>query len=283
MGPAIATQAKGLIRASHPGPCLFITALAVALAAGGGALTDPGPLTVALLGVAVLAGQLSIGWSNDAFDASLDAAAGRSDKPIVAGATAARTALTAAYLALVLSLVGAFAIGARTGLLMIPVVGAGWAYNAGLKSTGWSGLMYVLGFGPIPALAASILPGHPWAPWWAFGAAALLGVGAHFINVLPDLASDGASGVRGLPNRLADRGGEPAVRLTGLGLLLAAIALIAFAPGIGQRWLMLVGLIGALLLAVAALRASGRTAFRCALGIAAIGVLMFVLAGGDLS
>ena len=35
--------------------------------------------------------------------------------------------------------------------------------------------------------------------------AALLGVGAHLLNVLPDLDDDAATGVRGLPHRLGPR------------------------------------------------------------------------------
>ena len=34
------------------------------------------------------------------------------------------------------------------------------------------------------------------------GAAAALGSAAHFVNVLPDLADDAATGVHGLPHRL---------------------------------------------------------------------------------
>ena len=165
---------------------------------------------------------------------------------------------------------------------MVPVVGAGWAYNAGLKGTVWSGLMYVLGFGPIPALATSILPGGPAARPWSVAAASLLGLGAHFANVLPDLATDRVGGVRGLPQRVAGLGGERAVRLTALALLLAASALIAFAPGVTTRWPVLVGLGAAIALAVVAVRAQGRTPFLCALGIAGINVLMFLLGGASL-
>src|SRR5258705_3783334 len=81
---------RALIRSSHPGPCLAITAMTVLLAIGAGALGRTGAGTVAVFAVAVLAGQLSIGWSNDAFDAGLDAAAGRTDKPLVAGTVSRR-------------------------------------------------------------------------------------------------------------------------------------------------------------------------------------------------
>ena len=39
--------------------------------------------------IAALTGEMSIGWSNDAFDARRDTAAGRMDKPVVSGAIAA--------------------------------------------------------------------------------------------------------------------------------------------------------------------------------------------------
>jgi 4-hydroxybenzoate polyprenyltransferase len=273
---------RALIRSSHPGPCLAITAMTVLLATGAGAVTRAGWGTVTMFTVAVLAGQLSIGWSNDAFDAELDAAAGRTDKPIVAGTMSRQVVLIAAGIALVLSFVFAFAIGVRTGLLMVPVVGAGWAYNAGLKATVWSGLMYVLGFGPIPPLAMSILPGSPPARPWSVAAASLLGLGAHFTNVLPDLATDRVGGVRGLPQRFADWRGERSVRLTALALLVGASALIAWAPGVTTRWPVLAGLGAAVVLALVAVRATGRTPFFCALGIAGIDVLMFLLGGAPL-
>lgn len=273
---------RGLVQSGHPGPCLAITAMTVLLALGAGAVGQSGWPTVALFAIAVLAGQLSIGWSNDAFDYELDKAAERSDKPLVTGAVSRRAVATAAGVALVVSFAGAFAISTRTGLVMLPVVGAAWAYNAGLKGTVWSGLMYVLGFGPIPALATSILPGSPLARPWSIAAASLLGLGAHFANVLPDLATDRDSGVRGLPQRVAAAAGERAVRLTALVLLVGASAFIAFAPGVSTRWPVLTGLGASVALAVIAVRASGRTPFLCALGIAGIDVLMLLLGGAPL-
>src|SRR3984957_10260529 len=77
---------RALIVASHPGPCLAITALTTILAAEA-APHGTGPV---LLAPAMLAGQLSVGWSNDAFDAPRDAAAGRTDKPGPTGAIGVR-------------------------------------------------------------------------------------------------------------------------------------------------------------------------------------------------
>ncbi|NEB37539.1 hypothetical protein G3I54_11485, partial [Streptomyces sp. SID14515] len=55
----------GLALACHPGPALAVTALACALALGSGL---GGPRS-ALVTAAVLTGQLSVGWCNDAYDA----------------------------------------------------------------------------------------------------------------------------------------------------------------------------------------------------------------------
>jgi 4-hydroxybenzoate polyprenyltransferase len=272
----VSATVSGLVRASHPVPCLAITAMTVALAAAGG----PVGWRAVPFAASVLAGQLSIGWSNDWADAELDRASGRTDKPVAAGQVSLRAVAIAAVVSVVVSFGLAFALGWTTGLISIPVVAAGWAYNLGLKSTVASGLMYLLGFGPIPALAASVLPGHPPPRAWTVIAAGLLGLGAHFANVLPDLAGDRAGGVRGLPQRVAEVAGERAVRVISLALLLGASALIALAPGVPD--LALIGLGAALVLGLIGVRAAGRTPFRCAMGIAAINVVMFLFGGAAL-
>jgi len=268
--------AFALVRAGHPGPCLAITAITVLLAAAAGA-RDAATLTA--FAVAVLAGQFSIGWSNDYADAKRDV--GRDDKPLAAGTLRPSTVLVAALVALVLAFVVAVAIDPVTALWLLPVVGGGWAYNAGLKASGLSGLAYVVGFGPIPGLATSLLPGHPLPRPWALAAASLLGLGAHFVNVLPDLDSDRAAGVRGLPQLVARRGGERAVRVVALVLLLGASVLVA--PHAGRWPLTAGGLVLVVLLGLFAVRTRGRTPFRLALAIAALDVVLFALGGGALT
>jgi 4-hydroxybenzoate polyprenyltransferase len=218
--------------AGHPGPCLAITAMAALLTAQA-APHGTGPVLAA---PAMLAGQLSVGWSNDAFDAARDAAAGRTDKPVAMGLVSRRAVWRAAVIALAASLAMALAISAATALLTLVIVGAAWAYNAGLKSTLASGLAYLAGFGPIPGYATSTLPGHPAPRWWVTGAAAAVGLGAHFANVLPDLAADRATGVRGLPQQVAARWGTGAVRAVALGLLLAASVALLAASRPERRW-----------------------------------------------
>jgi len=270
-------RVQALIITSHPGPSVAITALTTVLAVQ----AAPHGIGPALTAPALLAGQLSIGWSNDACDAPRDAAAGRADKPLARGDISARAVWTAAWTAAAAGLALALVISPLTGALYVLVVAPGWAYNLGLKSTLWSGAMYVLGFGPLPAYAASTLPGHP-APRWAVTcAAALLGLGAHFANVLPDLAADQVTGVGGLPQRVAARFGPAAVRAVALVLLLGASVLLLI--GATRLWVAVPGLIAALLLAGLSVRGTGRVPFYAAIGIAVVDIVLFVASGEALA
>ncbi|HET9082139.1 MAG TPA: UbiA family prenyltransferase [Trebonia sp.] len=265
---------QALIITSHPGPSLAITALTTVLAAQA-APHGAGPVLTA---PALLAGQLSIGWSNDACDAARDTAARRTDKPLARGDIGVRAVWTAAFAAAAAGLAMAFVIGPVTAALYALVVVPGWAYNLGLKSSLWSGVMYLLGFGPLPAYAASTLPGHPAPRVTVTLAAGLLGLGAHFANVLPDLAADKAAGVGGLPQRVAARWGPAAVRAVAVVLLLAASVLLLL--GATRPWVAGPGLAAAVLLAVASARGNGRVPFLAAIGIAAVDIALFV-AGGE--
>jgi 4-hydroxybenzoate polyprenyltransferase len=267
---------RALVIASHPGPSLAITAMATVLAAEA-APTGFGPVLVA---PAMLAGQLSVGWSNDACDAARDVAAGRTDKPVARGEISVRSLWVAAVVSVVAALAMAAAISLLTMGILALLVGAGWAYNLGLKSTPWSGVMYLLGFGPLPAYAASTLPGQPAPRFWVCVAAGLVGLGAHFVNVLPDLAADLSSGVRGLPQLAAARWGPGAARAAALVLLLSASALLVVEASPARRWVAVAGLCVSCVLAVAGAVGTGRTPFRAALAIAGADVAVFVF-GAD--
>jgi 4-hydroxybenzoate polyprenyltransferase len=269
-------RVRALLVASHPGPSLAITAMATVLAAEA-APHGFGPVLVA---PAMLAGQLSVGWSNDACDAALDVAAGRTDKPVARGEVTVR----ALWVAATVSLLAALALSAAISLVTLGInallIGAAWAYNLGLKSTPWSGLMFLLGFAPLPAYAASTLPGQPAPRIWVCVAAGLLGLGAHFANVLPDLATDLASGVRGLPQLVAARWGPGAARGAALVLLLSASALLVVEASPARRWIAVAGLCCSCVLAVIGALGRGRTPFRAALAIAGADVAVFAL-GAD--
>ena len=265
----------GLVRASHPEPTVAATALTTVVA-----IAVPMPAArVALVAVAVLSGQLSIGWSNDALDAARDRAAGRADKPVVTGAVDERLLLRAACAAVAVTVVASLCTGWRPGATHLLVVGSGWAYNAGLKRTPASFVPYAVAFGVLPlfAVLASDLPVG--SRWWLVLAGALLGVGAHLFNVLPDLDDDRATGVRGLPVRL----GATATRVGGSGLLLAAAAvLVAGPPGSPSGWAW-AGLAVAAALSLAAgllpPAPGSRAPFLLALVVAAVDVAL--LAGGS--
>jgi 4-hydroxybenzoate polyprenyltransferase len=213
---------RALALATHPGPAVAVTVVATLLALAAGV---PGG-RAALVGAAVLAGQASIGWSNDWLDADRDRAVARADKPVVQGAVAPallRTlALGSAAAAVVLSLL----LGVVPGLLLLVLVASGWAYNAGLKRTAVSVLPYVTGFGALPAGVVAAAPGAPGAPWWLVTAGAALGAAAHLANVAPDLEDDLATGVRGLPHRMGPR----ISAVTGAGLLGAASLALVLGP-----------------------------------------------------
>jgi 4-hydroxybenzoate polyprenyltransferase len=227
---------------------------------------------------AVLAGEVSIGLSNDAADAPRDRLAGRADKPIATGQLARRTAWVAAGVALASSVVLCFLVSQATGVINLMMMAAGWAYNLGLKSTVWSGPAYLVGFGLIPAFAASTFPAGAHARPWGYAAAALLGLGGHFTNVLPDLDGDERSGVRGQPQRLAGAGryGPPAVRVLAFAMLLTATGLIAAAQWADHPVTTLVGVVLVLAVAVAGLLGRGKLPFFAALAIAVVDVLILI-------
>ena len=175
----------GLVRASHPAPSAAVTILVTVLAITAGHDVR-GWLIIAAM---VLAGQLSIGWANDAIDAERDRIAGRRDKPIATGEVSLRAVANAASVALALCVPLSLAAGLAAGLVHLVAVGAGWAYNLGVKSTVWSPLPYAVAFGLVPVFVWLSLPGEPLPPWWLVTAGALLGLGGHGANTLPDLVA----------------------------------------------------------------------------------------------
>ncbi len=267
-----------LLRAAHFPPTVAVTAVTTALALSAG--RGGGSVWVAL---AVLAGQLSVGWSNDYLDRERDHATGRAEKPIVAGTVAAGTVRRAAGAALMACVPLSLLSGWRAALVHLAAVGLAWAYNAVLKRGPLSVLPYAVAFGVLPAFVTLGLPGHPWPPLWSIVAAGLLGSGAHLVNALPDLDDDRAVGIRGLPHRLGhDRS------LVGAALLMGtAVAIAALAPGDGADGgtIALLGAagVGVAGVVVAGLRHRERTAWSLTLGVAVLGVALLVVRGHALA
>lgn len=269
----------GLLRASHPAPSITVTAVITALAAASGR-SAAGSLLVALT---ILSGQLSVGWCNDRVDLRRDISTSRDDKPLVTGAVSPRAVAVSAGCALTLCVPLSLANGLLAGTAHLVGVAAAWCYNLGVKSTVLSPLPYALGFGLLPAFVTLALPGHPWPAAWATTAAALLGVGAHAANVLPDIEGDIGTGVRGLPQRLGLRWTRVLAAAT---LLTASLMLVLGAQGpIGATGWAGLGVTSVLALAVGVPQRShphSRIPFLATLGLALIDVALLLLRGAAL-
>lgn len=283
---SVRSVTSGLVRACHPGPTAAVTMLTVLLAvssdlgstvrtpAGVAGVLQTGPALVLLVSAAVLAGQLSIGWSNDLLDAQRDRRAARRDKPLALGSVPTRTVRSAAAMALVATILLSAALGWRAALVhLVLVVGSGWAYNLGLKATVWSWVPYAVAFGSLPAVVWLAGAERALPPVWMSVVGALLGVGAHLLNVLPDLVQDERAGVRGLPHRL----GERRVRILGPLLLLCGSVVVTLAPAGPAPWWAWGLLVLCLVLAAVAWSTRGRMPFTAAIGIALLDVAGLVL------
>ncbi|MFF9490636.1 UbiA family prenyltransferase [Streptomyces sp. NPDC014676] len=261
-----------LLAAAHGGP-----ALAVAVIAGLLALrSDLDPLDAAVVTAAVLAGQLTIGWGNDLRDLPRDRAVCRTGKPLVTGVLPVGRVVRALAVAGLACIVLSALAGWRSGLVNVVLgAGAGHAYNLGLKSTRWSWVPYASAFGTLPSVVTLAGPAPAWAPLWMTGAGAALGVAAHLLNTLPDLADDERTGVRGLPHRL----GEHLSRALAVVLLAAASLLAVFGPaGSPPAWASAVLALVVFLMVLTA-AAHGRAPFRAAVAVALLDVVLLVAAG----
>lgn len=262
-----------LVRASHPEPTVAVTLAMVALAAAAG----HGPAGMLAVAAAILAGQLSVGWLNDYVDAERDRRAGRTGKPIAAGRVGRSTVGVASAVAMTLCVPLSLLSGVPAAAAHLAAVASGWSYNLGLKATAVSVLPYAVSFGLLPAFVTLGLPGHPAPAGWLVIAAALLGAAAHFANVLPDLAHDAVTGVRGLPQRLGATGSRVAAAL----LLLTASAALALGPAGPPTALGLAVLVAAVVtLTAGQLRGPGSSAmFRAVMIVAVLDVMLLIVSG----
>lgn len=274
---------RSLILSSHPVP----TAAVTAFAAGLGALAGLRIGTGALVTAAIFFGQLTIGWSNDAIDFERDQVNDRSDKPVAEGDISRRAVAVAAWaagiLTAALSIMLAIGLGWQAGTAPVVIAISGLLYNFGAKATALSWLPYAVAFGSLPAAATLALPVHAWPVWWAVVAGALLGVAAHFANVLPDLIADERTGVRGLPHRL----GSVVSAIMGPFLLLSATLVILFGSAERlDRWRILAAVTFAVIAAVGVrvgVRSPGRRElFIAMIGLAGAAIALFALSGASL-
>jgi 4-hydroxybenzoate polyprenyltransferase len=212
---------RGLLKASHFGPTLIVTSISFGFAVH---YWWEGPAYVIAFGV--FTGQLVVGWSNDLYDFDDDLRHQRTNKPLVSGL------ITKQYLEKWLRVMVPFSfvanllgpLGIRGGLVYMLGIACGVAYNFYFKFSVLSPLPYAIAFAALPssiAISKDITP-----PLWMWLGGALLGMAAHFINVLKDMKEDHVSGIKGLPQRLGTRGSVlAAVVLIILGVTILILSL----------------------------------------------------------
>ena len=202
---------RGLLKASHFGPTLLVTAISFGFATY---YWWEGPAYVIAFGV--FTGQLVVGWSNDLYDYQDDLSHNRKNKPLVSGQ------ITEELLQNWLKWVTPFSfianlfgpLGVKGGLVYMLGILCGVAYNFYFKFSVLSPLPYAVAFAALPssiAISKGIVP-----PVWMWLGGALFGMAAHFINVIKDMKEDQISKIGGLPQRLGSKNS-----------ILAAVILIA--------------------------------------------------------
>jgi 4-hydroxybenzoate polyprenyltransferase len=185
------------LRAAHFGPTVIVTTASFLLSLSQYSIIDSLRVTIA-----IFAGQLVVGWSNDFIDAPLDIAAQRTKKPIVSKEInpeqLKKSILVALLAALLLSLFSPLGI---TGTLIhfLGILSATF-YNFKLKPTILSPIPYIVSFGALPW--AIYLPAGNHPPLWLYLDFMLIAVAFHFFNVLKDFQWDIKQGIMGIPQRL---------------------------------------------------------------------------------
>ena len=193
-------QGSAYLRAAHFGPTLIVTTTTFLLA-----LSQYSIIEALRVAIAIFAGQLVVGWSNDFIDAPLDIAAQRTKKPIVGKEIdpdqLRKSIVFALIAALLLSLLSP--LGLIGTLIHFLGLLSATLYNLKLKSTILSPVPYIVSFGALPW--AIYLPTENKPPLWLFIDFMLISVAFHFFNVLKDFQWDINQGVLGLPQRLGKK------------------------------------------------------------------------------
>ena len=207
------------LRAAHFGPTLIVTTTTFLLA-----LSQYSIIEALRVAIAIFAGQLVVGWSNDLVDAPLDIAAQRTKKPIVGKEIdpdqLRKSIVFALFVALLLSLISP--MGLIGTLIHFLGLLSATLYNLKLKPTILSPLPFIVSFGALPW--AIYLPTGNRPPLWIFIDFMIISVAFHFFNVLKDFQWDINQGVLGLPQRL----GRNASLVISITLVITAILVLIF-------------------------------------------------------
>ena len=196
------TRIRAFIAATHfPQALAMVLLMTVATAICGGSWPS-----VALVFLASAAGQAAVGWTNDVHDAAADRAAGRSIRPTVRGELRPDDLrvpiLVSATLTIPLSFLAAGWVG---GAAHIVAVASALAYNFYLARTVWSWVPYAVSFALMPVFIAQAVSPSLWPTIPIVMLSVLVGVTAHLLNAIPDIAIDRETGWGGLAVSLGKR------------------------------------------------------------------------------
>jgi 4-hydroxybenzoate polyprenyltransferase len=260
-------RAKAALFLLHPGPSLLVTGVTVGAAAI--ALRGAPSWALALrLVLLMLPAQFAIGIANDLADVDADRDA-KPHKPLVRAAFPMPPVAAAAVLLVATSLVSAATLGGAVLLATAVGLGSGLAYDVGLKRGALSILPWWLAFTALPFCAFAAAGATPRALWWCVPLTAVMALGLHCANVLPDIEGDRRTGVVSLPVLLGAR----RARAVSLGGLLACAALTAALVVPLHQSLALLGIAWAIVALCVAAAARSRAPFPVlALGAAALAV-----------
>ena len=222
--PGLAQRLAGLVRLTHPFPCLLdgLVAGAVAMVAGADAMT------ALRLGVSMTALQVSIGSLNDIIDAPRDA--GRTPaKPIPGGLVSRSEAWAIAIGGAVLGLALALPSGVATVALAVAILVIGYAYDLGFKGTAWSWLPFAVGIPLLPVFGwLGATGGLPSSFAILLPVAVIAGAALAIANARADVERDAAAGVDSVATRLGiERSWAVNAGLLGAVTVVAVATLIA--------------------------------------------------------
>ncbi len=196
--------AQGFLLLCHPLPVLFHI-IAVTVFALLAAWPHPVWSVVALVIAGHTAMQLAIAVLNDYYDRRLDVLSKR-NKPIARGLVLPREALIFGIGLIIIMFLLLLPLNPLALLFSLLYLACGLAYNLGLKSTPFSGLVFALAIPLIPVYAfvgvGRIIP----VIFWFIPVAALLGVALNLANSLSDIEEDAANNARTLAVMLGERG-----------------------------------------------------------------------------
>jgi 4-hydroxybenzoate polyprenyltransferase len=192
--------------------------------------------------------QFSISAFNDYFDRFVDR--GRPDKPVASGVISQRVAWAVGAALGIAAIFLSLPFGPWLTLLTAVGLAGGLLYDAGLKYTAFSWLPFCIAFPTLPLWAwAGVHPAgdFPTRLFWVIPVAAVLVLGIHLADTIPDLESDREAGVLGLAHRLG-MSRSLALCWTAFGLAIAMTLLLGPFLGYKSEWYIPGLLIGMILM-----------------------------------